>query len=197
MRVEVLSKMTATVLRPLPSAAKGWTLYGRGLHPDGEVEDLGLLGRGEVRVLEEVAGGHMQAVTGRPLRSGGGRAARRGSGRPVGSVRISGGASRMVRGPGLLTMNPASSPAATTAGATSASRSKPISRPSPRTSVTPSTPARPVRRCSPTLSDVVEDAAGFPARAGWPGRPRWPPGCRRMSCRAGRRTAARTLRGRR
>ena len=51
-RVEDLSKMTATVCGP----ASGFGTEAVALQLDGQVEDLGLLGRGEVVVAEEVAG---------------------------------------------------------------------------------------------------------------------------------------------
>ena len=51
-RVEDLSKMTATVCGP----ASGFGREAVALQLQGEVEDLGLLGRGEVVVAQEMAG---------------------------------------------------------------------------------------------------------------------------------------------
>ena len=72
-RVDDLSKMTATVCGP----ASGFTRPAVLLEALGEVEDLGLLGRADVVVAEEVAGHAGPFGVDRVVRVSGGRRPRR------------------------------------------------------------------------------------------------------------------------
>ena len=94
-----LSKIIATVRGP----ASGFASYGAVLELGREVEDLGLLGRGQVVVGQEVAG-HASSVRGIAASRIAGQA--ESSALTSSSVTTSGGASRIRSGVGLLMMKP-------------------------------------------------------------------------------------------
>ena len=104
-RVLALSNSTATAFGP----ASGLCAERIGLHRDGQLQHLGLLGRGEVVVAQEVPR-HRAAsrIPGSAMRNSSACA----------SVSTSGGASRTRSGTALLTRNPAARAWATTAADT-------------------------------------------------------------------------------
>ena len=164
-RVEVLSKMTATAAgRPAT-----WTLYGAALTATASSRTSACSAGREVVVLEEVAGhdGHLRSRVeqGRQRRE-----------RSVGLLRRSGsaaGRAGRVRRTGL-TMNPRPRARSATAAGDVGGEVDADSRPRPRTPPTSGwpRPSTPSASCSPTARGVLEQPVRFDGVQRWRGRRR-------------------------
>ena len=149
-----LSKIIATVCGP----AQRLRVVRRGLELGGQVEHLGLLGRGQVVVAQEVAG-----HGGRPARAPrrGSPARRRGTRRRRRSVSISGGASRIRSGVGLLTMKPACERGRDDVGRRLVGEVEPDQQPLAAHLGDPRVGGQPVAQLLAERGDVLEQAVGL------------------------------------